>query len=82
MRHLLLTGFAVIFLVVGTGAYAMPKASVHKSATAEAKKDDGRAEKIRRSIAYEMHLRGSNIPPAFSPIRKKTNCAGPSRRRS
>ena len=66
MRHLLLTGFAVIYLVVGTGAYAMPKSAVSKSVKAETK-NDRRAEKIRRSIAYEMHLRGSNIPPAFSP---------------
>ncbi len=67
MRHLLLTGFAVIYLFAGIGAYGMPKSRVNKSTKAARKKDDGSAEKIRRSIAYEMHLRGSNIPPAFSP---------------
>ena len=44
MRHFLLTGFAVIYMVVGTGAYGMPKSAAARSAKAETKKDDGRAE--------------------------------------
>ena len=67
MKHLLLAGFAVSYLFAGTAAYGMPKSWFHKTAKDEVKKYDGRAEKIRRSIAYDMHLRGSNIPPSFSP---------------
>ena len=64
MTNLLIPALSLCALVGGASAYANPIHMKHAAKAVE-KKDD-RAEKTRKSIAADLHRRGSNIPPAFS----------------
>ncbi len=59
MKTLLMVGLMAAALSSGT---AMAKPANSKAA----KVTVTRAEKTRRAIAFDLHRRGSNIPPAFS----------------
>lgn len=65
MKRLIIAVFALATLSGGTAAFARSAYPV-KHTKVDLKKSPSRAEKARRQIAADLHLRGSNIPPAFS----------------
>jgi hypothetical protein len=68
MRQLMIATFALAALSSGAAAYARTAHPAKQATKVEFKKTPAtRAEKARRQIAADLHLRGSNIPPAFSP---------------
>lgn len=62
MKQLLIVTFAFVALSSGT-VFAQQASNPVKPTKKTAVT---RAEKARRQIAADLHLRGSNIPPAFS----------------
>ncbi len=61
MKRLLIVTLALAALSSGT-VFAQASNTVKRAK----KTTISRAEKARRQIAADLHLRGSNIPPAFS----------------
>ena len=62
MKRLLITTLALAALSSGTVFAQASNTVKHTKKTTTI----SRAEKARRQIAADLHLRGSNIPPAFS----------------
>ncbi len=68
MGQLLMIGFMLTAFASGTLMHAKPVQLRKHNAGSQARLD-GRAEQIRRQIAFDLHRRGSNIPPEFSATR-------------